>query len=313
MKIIFMGTPDYAVATLNSLMEAGADVSLVVTQPDREKGRGRGITKTPVKTCAEKWNIPVFQPSRIRDPEAVMRLRDEKPDLMIVAAFGQILSQEILDIPPKGCVNVHASLLPKYRGAAPIQRAVLDGASESGVTIMQMDAGIDTGDILFQESVTLDPEETGQSLYDKLAGLGGKLLVEHLSDIELGNFIPVKQIDEESSYAKMLNKDMGAVNWNASAVCIERLIRGMNPWPGAYTRFRNKTLKLWAAEVVPEKTGRTPGTVLGADRDRIYVATGDGMLALTDIQLEGKKRMNVREFLLGCQISAGEIMESGKK
>lgn len=173
MKIIFMGTPDYAVATLNSLMEAGADVSLVVTQPDREKGRGRGITKTPVKTCAEKWNIPVFQPSRIRNPEAVMRLRDEKPDLMIVAAFGQILSQEILDIPPKGCVNVHASLLPKYRGAAPIQRAVLDGASESGVTIMQMDAGIDTGDILFQESVTLDPEETGQSLYDKLAGLGG--------------------------------------------------------------------------------------------------------------------------------------------
>ncbi|WP_130836600.1 methionyl-tRNA formyltransferase [Lachnoclostridium sp. Marseille-P6806] len=308
MRIIFMGTPDFAVAPLEALMQAGEEVCLVVTQPDRARGRGREMEKTPVKRCAEKWGIPVFQPDRIRNPEAAARLREEDCDLIVVAAFGQILSQEILNIPPRGAVNVHASLLPKYRGAAPIQQAVIDGEKESGVTIMQMDAGLDTGDILFQERIPLAPKETGESLYEKLAALGGELLVKALPAIAAGELTRIPQDERLSSYAGMLRRDMGTVDWNESAAVIERRIRGLNPWPCACTVFRGKKLKLWAGDAgeQTEEDALLPGTVAGTDRGHIYVSTSDGVLALTEVQLEGKKRISAEEFLRGYPVKRGE-------
>ena len=306
MKIIFMGTPDFAVHTLDALMEAGCEVSLVVTQPDRRKGRSREPQKPPVKLCAEKWGIPVFQPERVRRPEVSERLRQEGADLIVVAAFGQILSQEILDMPAHGAVNVHASLLPKYRGAAPIQWAVINGEKESGVTIMQMDAGLDTGDILLQRAVPLEEGETAESLYDKLAVLGGELLVEALPQIEAGTLSPAAQDPAAMSYAKMLHKEMGNIDWNSSAQRIERLVRGLRPWPCAFTSFRGKELKLWRAECAGGRAQGAPGTVLSAERDRLLVNTGEGVLALTELQMEGKKRLPAREFLLGCQVGPGE-------
>ena len=249
MKIVFMGTPDLAAEVLDTMMRNGCEVSLAVTQPDRPKGRGRGVIKTPVHECADKWGIPVFSPVRVKRPEAVARLREEAPDLIVVAAFGQILSKEILELPRFGCVNVHASLLPKYRGAAPIQWAVINGEEKSGVTIMQMDEGLDTGDILLQEEIPLEANETGESLYNKMAKLGGTLLVKALPMIEAGTLTPIKQDDEASTYASMLKKEMGNIDWNMPADKIERLVRGLNSWPGAYTFMNGKMLKIWASAV----------------------------------------------------------------
>lgn len=224
-----MGTPDFAVSALDALCRDGQQVILAVTQPDRQKGRGRKVIQTPVKICAEKWNVPVFQPSRIRDPEAIEKIRQLAPDLIVVAAFGQILPQELLDIPRLGCVNIHASLLPRLRGAAPIQWAVINGDPESGITLMQMDAGLDTGDILFQEKVPIGPGETGESLYEKLAVLGGEMIVRYLPMIEAGDIHPVRQNNEESTYAPMLRKEMGEIDWTLPAAEIERRMRGMLP------------------------------------------------------------------------------------
>lgn len=315
MKIVFMGTPDFAVPVLEALLRDGQQVSLVVTQPDRARGRGREVLKTPVKQCAEKWGIPVFQPERVKRPEAVQRLREEHAEMIVVAAFGQILSQEILDLPRYGCINVHASLLPKYRGAAPIQWAVINGERESGVTIMQMDAGLDTGDILAQEKVILAPKETGESLYQRLSALGGELLIKTLPSIVDGSAVHIAQRNEESCYAGMLKREMGNLVWEESAAKLERLIRGLNSWPGAYTFLRGKTLKLWDADVIPalpetvlqnEKQDAAPGTILGSDKNYIYVLTGDGILRLSEVQLEGHRRMAVHDFLLGERIRPGE-------
>ena len=315
MKILFMGTPDFAVPVLEALLRDGQQVSLVVTQPDRARGRGREVLKTPVKQCAEKWNIPVYQPERVKRPEAVQRLREEHADMIVVAAFGQILSQEILDLPRYGCINVHASLLPKYRGAAPIQWAVINGEKESGVTIMQMDAGLDTGDILAQEKVTLAPKETGESLYEKLSALGGELLIRTLPAIADGTAVHTVQREEESCYAGMLKREMGNLVWDGSAAKLERLIRGLNSWPGAYTFLRGKSLKLWDADVIPAlpetvlqngQQGAAPGTILGSDKNHIYVLTGDGILQLNEVQLEGHRRMAVHDFLLGERVCPGE-------
>lgn len=248
MKIVFMGTPDFAVAALDALCEAGRDVVLVVTQPDRQKGRGRKVIKTPVKECAERRGIPVFQPVRVREPEAIERIRSLAPDLIVVAAFGQILPQELLDIPRLGCVNIHASLLPRLRGAAPIQWAVIEGHGETGITLMQMDAGLDTGDILFQESVPIGPQETGESLYGKLAALGGEMIVRCLPAIEAGQIHPVAQREEDSSYAPVLKKEMGEIDWSLPAEKICRRIRGMLPWPGAFTSLEGRVLKVWRAD-----------------------------------------------------------------
>ena len=323
MKIVFMGTPDLAAEVLDTMMKNGCEVTLAVTQPDRPKGRGKSVIKTPVRECADRWGIPVFSPVRVKRPEAVERLREEAPDLIVVAAFGQILSKEILDLPRLGCVNVHASLLPAYRGAAPIQWAVINGEEKSGVTIMQMDEGLDTGDILLQEEIPLFADETGESLYNKMAKLGGELLVKALPMIEQGTLTPVRQDDAASCYAPMLRKEMGNIDWTMPAVKIERLVRGLNSWPGAYTFMNGKMLKIWGAEVcgagvcggaasaagepsdVPA-AGAEPGTVVGTDKKKIYVSCGEGVLALTEVQYEGKKRMNTQAFLLGAKVEPGQ-------
>ena len=311
MKIIFMGTPDFAVSALDALGRSGQEVILAVTQPDRQKGRGRKVIQTPVKVCAEKWGVPVFQPVRIREAEAIEQIRSLSPDLIVVAAFGQILPQELLDIPRLGCVNIHASLLPKLRGAAPIQWSVINGDSESGITLMQMNAGLDTGDILFQESVPIGPQETGESLYEKLAELGGEMIVKYLPAIEAGEVKPVKQDDSLSSYAPMLRKEMGEIDWTMSAAQIEQRMRGMLPWPGAYTTLEGHTLKIWSARVLPADSkyaDAVPGTVLFTDKKTICVAAGQGALALLEVQAEGKKRMGTDAFLRGTKVPEGTVL-----
>ncbi|MBO6015042.1 MAG: methionyl-tRNA formyltransferase, partial [Lachnospiraceae bacterium] len=250
MKIVYMGTPDYAVAPLEALIEAGHEVVLVVTQPDKRKGRGKELQMTPVKESALRHGIEVFQPVRIREKAGVEKLRKYDADVFVVAAFGQILPKEILEMPKYGCINIHASLLPKYRGAAPIQWAILNGETQTGVTIMQMDEGIDTGDMLLKEIVPIDAKETGESLHDKLCEAGAGLIVKALPMIEDGTIVREKQQDELSCYAKMLTKELGRIDWSKSAVEIERLIRGLNAWPSAYTLCQGKTLKIWEAEVI---------------------------------------------------------------
>ncbi len=307
MKIIYMGTPDFAVGPLKALIEAGHEVCAVVTQPDRQKGRGKEMAPSPVKECAMEYGLPVLTPVKIKEAEAIEELKKYPADIFVVAAFGQILSEEILNMPKYGCVNIHASLLPKYRGAAPIQWSIIDGEKETGVTIMQMDKGLDTGDILFQKKVPITEEETGASLFDKLAEAGSELIVEALAKIEKGEVTPVKQDDNNSCYAKMLSKSIGKIDWNKSAVEIERLVRGLNSWPSAYTNYKGKQLKIWKAEVLPHIEGK-PGTIAKVTKDAVIVCTGDGALSLLEIQLEGKKRMSTKEFLLGRTFAEGEVL-----
>ena len=307
MNILFMGTPDFAVGALEALIQSEHEVVGVVTQPDKPKGRGKEMQFPPVKECALKYNIPVYQPVRVKTPEGVEMLRSFGADIFVVAAFGQILSKEILDMPKYGCINIHASLLPKYRGAAPIQWAVIDGEKQSGVTIQQMNEGIDTGDILLKAVVDLDPKETGESLYEKLSKTGAELILQVLPMIEAGTVKPEKQDEALSTHAGKLSKALGCIDWKKSAVEIERLIRGLNSWPSAYTSFKGKTLKIWEADVVEENAGE-PGSVAEVTKTEIIVNTGEGKLALKTIQLEGKKRMSVKDFLLGYSVEAGEAL-----
>lgn len=300
-----MGTPDFASGALEALIEAGHEITAVYTQPDKPKGRGKEVQMTPVKEVALKHNIPVYQPVRIKNAEEVEVLRGIPADIYVVAAFGQILSQEILDIPKYGCVNIHASLLPKYRGAAPIQWAVIDGEEKTGVTIMQMNAGCDTGDILYTKEYILDAKETGASLFDKLMVLGAKAIVEALPLIEAGKLTPVPQNDAEATHAAKLTKELGKLDFNKSAIELERLIRGLNSWPSAYTSFRNKQLKIWEAEVV-DALG-IPGTIVAVDKESFTIATGEGGLRILSLQLEGKKRMETKDFLLGYPVTVGEV------
>ena len=308
MKIVFMGTPDFAVGALEALVEAGHEVVAVVTQPDKPKGRGKEMQQTPVKVCAIKHNIEVFQPVKIKTAEAVEVLKGYGADLFVVAAFGQILSKEILDMPKFGCVNIHASLLPKYRGAAPIQWAILDGEKETGVTIMQMNEGLDTGDMLTKVIVPIEDTDTGESLFDKLAEAGAKLLVETIPQIEAGTLNPEPQDDSLSTYAKMIKKEMGLIDWKKDAIVLERLVRGMNSWPSAYTHFNGKTLKIWEAGVEVSEEKAVPGTVVEVNKNSIKVQTGQDLLVLKQIQLEGKKRMDVAAFLLGYKVEAGTVL-----
>ena len=308
MKVVFMGTPDFAVPTLEKIIEAGHEVIGVVTQPDKAKGRGKKVLFPPVKEKALEHNLTVYQPRRAREPEFIEQMRALNPDVMVVVAFGQILPKDILDIPKYGCINVHASLLPKYRGAAPIQWAVINGDAVSGVTTMQMDVGLDTGDTLLKTEVPLAEDETGGSLFDKLSTLGGELLIETLEKIQAGDIHPEKQDDSQAGeYARTLDKALGNVDFSMSAAAIERLIRGLNPWPSAYTFYNGKTMKLWKAEVVPG-TDAAPGQIVSVDKQSFTVQTGEGGLRILELQLEGKKRMDAGAFLRGCALSAGEML-----
>lgn len=308
MKVIFMGTPDFSTGVLERIIEAGHEVTAVVTQPDKPKGRGHEMQFPPVKEVALKYGLPVLQPKKIRDPEVVEQLRGIPADICVVVAFGQIIPKSILEMKTYGCINVHASLLPAYRGAAPIQWAVVDGLQETGVTIMQMDEGLDTGDMLTKAVVPLAEDETGGSLFEKLSEAGAKLCVETMALIEKGEVTPQKQGETTTAYAKMITKDMGCIDFSRSAAEIERLIRGFNPWPSAYTRLGEKTLKIWAADVLDEEYEGAFGEIIKVSKNEIFVKTGKGILSLKEIQLEGKKRMSADAFLRGCQLEQGTLL-----
>ncbi|MCR5215651.1 MAG: methionyl-tRNA formyltransferase [Lachnospiraceae bacterium] len=315
MRVLFMGTPDFAANTLRAIVEHGHEVVGVVTQPDKPKGRGKEMAFSAVKEEALKLGLSVLQPPKVREEAVVEELRALSPEVIVVVAFGQILPQSLLDIPPYGCVNVHASLLPAYRGAAPIQWAVIDGLKETGVTTQLMNAGLDTGDILLQSVRTLASKETGGSLFDALSEDGAKLLLQTLEGLEAGTITPVPQDESKSSYAKKLTKDLGNLDFTMDAASLDCLIRGLNPWPSAYTYYQGKTLKIWDVDVILENQAEeygiaagdtTPGSIAAVTKDTIVVACGSGYLAIRELQLEGKKRMDTRSFLLGTKISTGE-------
>ena len=301
-----MGTPDFAASVLERVAEEH-EIVLVVTQPDRVNGRGGKVTVSDVKAWAIEHDVPVFQPEKIRKPEAIEELKKYDFDIAVVAAFGQILPPAVLDMPKYGCVNVHASLLPRYRGAAPIQWAVINGDKETGVTTMQMGPGLDDGDILLQETVPISPDETGGSLFDKLAVTGGKLILKTLSGIEAGTIKPRKQDETAATHVGMIRKDMGNLDFTRSAAELERLVRGLNPWPSAYTFLDGKMLKIWKAEVCKKNNDAAPGTCVREEND-LYVATGEGFLKFLEVQIEGKKRMAVSDFLRGHDIHTGYIL-----
>ena len=312
MRVVFMGTPDFSVGSLKALAEAGHEIVAVVSQPDKPKGRGKNMQPTPVKAAALELGLPVYQPKKVRDPEFIQILKELKPDVIVVAAFGQIIPDQILELAPFGCINVHASLLPKYRGASPIQWAVIDGEKESGVTIMQMDSGLDTGDMISKVIVPLDQDETGGSLFDKLSEAGAKLLVDTLPSIENGTAVREKQPEESTTaYAGMIKKSLGNIEWKCRAEELERLIRGLNPWPSAYTKLDGKTLKIWKAEVLDDDESKSyaeAGTILKADSHGFWVKTGKGILNILELQLEGKKRMESAAFLRGYQVNEGRVL-----
>lgn len=310
MRIVFMGTPDFSVPALRALVEAGHQVEAVVTQPDKPRGRGKEVQMTPVKLAALEYGIPVYQPVKVKEAAFVETLKKFNPEAIVVIAFGQILSKAILDIPKYGCVNIHASLLPKYRGAAPIQWSIIDGEKETGVTTMMMDVGLDTGDMLEKTIVPIEEKETGGSLHDKLSAAGASLILSTLEKLENGTAVRIPQTEEGTCYAKMLTKSLGDIDWGKSAVSIERLIRGLNPWPSAYTCWNGKTVKLWAADVlgtadVPEYNAQEPGQVVKCDKHCMVVATGEGCLSIKELQMEGKKRMDIKAFLRGYPVPEG--------
>jgi methionyl-tRNA formyltransferase len=312
MRVIFMGTPDFSVGTLEALIAAGHEVCLAVTQPDKPKGRGGKMQYTPVKEKALFYNIPVYQPKRVRDPECVEELRKYNADVMVVVAFGQILPKEILEMTPYGCINVHASLLPKYRGAAPIQWAIIEGEEVTGVTTMQMDEGLDTGDMILKTEVPVAADETGESLHDKLAAAGAALCVETLKALEDGTAVREKQGESPTAYAKMLTKELGDIDWAEPAVKIERIVRGLNSWPSAYTHWNGKVMKIWrAAAEASEAADVQPGTVVSVEKESFAVQTGDGVLRVLEVQMPGKKRMDAGAFLRGNTMEPGELLTRG--
>lgn len=307
LRIIFFGTPDFAVPALTSLLAHGEKVVAVVCQPDRPKGRGRSLSPPPVKELALAEGIPVLQPVKVRTPEFLAQLQSHQPDLMTVAAYGRILPGPVLALPPFGTINVHGSLLPRYRGAAPIQWAVLNGETETGITIMQMDEGLDTGDILLAEAIPLAADETAGSLAVKMAELGGRLLIEALERLKAGNLSRQKQDNRIATLAPPLTKEQSPINWQGSAREISRQIRGLDPWPLAHTTLNGKWLRLFAPQALDEAAASPPGTLLRADGNGLLIATGDGCLLAAEVQLEGGKRMRVDAFLRGRPLSIGLV------
>ncbi|MBQ2089850.1 MAG: methionyl-tRNA formyltransferase [Lachnospiraceae bacterium] len=321
MKVVFMGTPDFAVSTLEAIYEAGHEIVLVVTQPDKPRGRGKEMQFPDVKVWALEHDLPVYQPVKIKEEEAIEYLRGYEADVFVVAAFGQILPKAILDMPRLGCVNVHASLLPKYRGAAPIQWAVINGDKVSGVTTMQMGVGLDDGDMLLKEEVELAEDETGGSLFDRLAIVGGKLCVKTIEGLEAGTVKAIPQNEDEATHVGMIKKSMGEMDFEKSAVELERLIRGLNPWPSAFTKLNGKTLKVWKAAVssyedmanetgisVSDIEGSNSGEVIWTGKDSIAVKCNGDILLMQEVQLEGKKRMTVADYLRGHGIEQHTVL-----
>lgn len=311
LKVLFMGTPDFAVPTLEALCQSDFEVVGVVTQPDKPKGRGKNMQVTPVKECALKYNIPVYQPTRLKNEESVEELSKLDLDFVVVVAFGQILPKAVLDMPRYGCINVHSSLLPTYRGAAPIQWTIINGEKKTGITTMFMDEGLDTGDILLQEETVIDDDDTGGSLHDRLAQMGADLLLATLIKIKEGDIKRIKQDDSKSSYVGMLNKTHGLIDFDKSAIEIERLVRGLNPWPSAYTKLDGKGFKIWEAKVLDDEFkyhNAKNGEIVEVNKYNIVVKTGKGLLELYQIQLEGKKRMLVEDFLRGYKVQVGVVL-----
>lgn len=303
-----MGTPEFAVPCLAALYEH-CDVIGVVTQPDKPRGRGQKLVPSPVKAWAEAHGLPVWQPKRIKEEDFTAFLEEQKPDLMVVVAFGQILSQRILDIPPYGCINVHGSLLPRYRGAAPMQWCVIDGEKKTGITTMFMDAGLDTGDMLLKAEFPIGPDTTLEEVHDGLMALGAKVLIDTLEELSAGTLKRIPQTGE-SNYAPMLTKETGHIHWQDCAQKIHNLVRGLDSWPGAYTFLAGKKYKIWRTRCTTEKTEAQPGTILRADKkEGLFVAVGDGVLEITELQAPGKKRMAAKDYLNGHAIALPATFE----
>lgn len=308
MKIVFMGTPDFAVPSLKKIITE-YEVSAVFTQPDRPKGRGKKLAMSPVKEVAVEHNIPVYQPVKLRnDRETIDKLKEMEPDFIIVVAFGQILSKEVLEIPKYGCINLHASLLPKFRGAAPINWSIINGEKFSGNTTMLMDVGLDTGDMLLKNQVEITEDLTAGELHDKLMISGADLLIDTIKGIVAGTIKPVKQIDEESCYASMLNKELAEINWIKSSKEIHNLVRGLNPWPIAYSYYDKFMMKIHKTKVINKNSDKIPGTVLAVDKKGIEVSTGEGVLLIEKLQFPNGKPLMVEQFINGNTIEVGKVL-----
>ena len=307
-RTVFMGTPEFALPTLEGLLDKGVPVIAVFTQPDRPSGRGKQLTAPPVKQLAGARGIPIYQPLKLRLPEVVAELQGLAPDLIVVVAYGQILPKSVLDIPRYGCINVHASLLPRWRGAAPINHAIMAGEQETGVTTMVMDVGLDTGDMLVKRSTPIGPCETAGELHDRLAVLGREAMLETLERLSADRLVREKQDDAATCYAPLLKKDHGCIDWARSALDVHNLVRGLDPWPGAYTLLAGAPLKLARTLPLAETHAFAPGTVLGADHQGVRIACGQGVLAVGELQLPGRRRLPASEFLRGCALSAGTTL-----
>lgn len=309
MNIVFMGTPDFAVPTLQMLIDQKYNIQAVVTQPDKPKGRGKKEAMPPVKELALKYGIPVLQPERIKgDEEFYNHIKSLNPDLIVVVAFGQILPENILNIPRLGCVNIHGSLLPKLRGAAPIQWAVINQETVTGVTIMYMDKGMDTGDMLLKKEIPIEADETYYSLHEKMKEVGAKALLEAMPAIEAGGISREKQNDEEATYAPMISKELGHIDWTKDAQSIDALIRGLDPWPVAFTYYKGNMMKIWKASVYAGDTEKLPGTVFEVNKNGVLVQTGKGLLLVEEIQFANKKRMPVCEYIKGNKIEPDDLL-----
>lgn len=311
MRIVYMGTPDFAVYALESIISAGHEVSAVITQPDKPQGRSKALVPTPVKKKALEHDIPVYQPEKVREEETVNMLKNINPDAIVVAAYGQILPESILNIPKYGCINIHASLLPKYRGAAPIEWSIIDGEEKTGVTTMYMEKGLDTGDMIEKTEIVIEKDDTGETLHDKLALAGAELILTTLEALEAGTATRTKQDDSKSCYASMLNKDMGNIDFTKSATEIERLIRGLIPWPCAYTKIDGKTVKLYKAEVKAiDGKDYKPGEIIEVTKKTFTIACGEDALIIRSLQPEGKKQMDTVAYLNGNKLSVGMMVNS---
>ncbi|AYE33123.1 methionyl-tRNA formyltransferase [Clostridium septicum] len=307
MKIVFMGTPDFSVPSLKKLIETYG-VQSVFTQPDKPKGRGKKMTFSPVKEVALENNIPVYQPIKLKDDrECIEYLKELKPDFIIVVAFGQILTKEVLDIPRYGCINLHASLLPMYRGAAPLNWVIINGENKSGNTTMLMDVGLDTGDMLLKNEVDITEDMTAGELHDILMSTGADLLIDTIEGLVDGSIVPKKQ-EGETFYAKMLNKELGQINWNNSAKNINNLIRGLNPWPIAHTKYESQPMKIYSSSVLNENSSKTPGTILNVTKQGIKVATSDGVLLIRKVQFPNGKPLTIEQYINGNEIKENIIL-----